>query len=627
MDFMGNLDYVVLGLYFLIILGIGIYSSRSKEDTSQYFLANRNLGWFVIGASLFASNIGSEHLIALSESGFNGGVIESQYEILAAFMLLILGWVFVPFYKKTGVTTMPEFLEKRFSSSARMYLSVISIVAYVITKISVTIFAGAIVCNIMLGIPFWSGAIFIVVITGLYTVFGGLKAVMYTDTIQMFVLIGGSLLITMYGFNAIDGVEQGLSISGGWNNMVHVVSTNGNEDFMSLWRDASSSDYPWTAILYGAPILGIWYWCTDQVIVQRVLAAKDETTGRKATIFAGFLKLTPLFIFLIPGIIAYTLVNDDNLKTISVDNELLATYNMPESIKIIDNSTGNLVNPPMISEFSRDLKVKPISWYTNDNQITENEKDNNIKKDYNGQPVPASYDFETTATLPTMVMSILPAGLKGLVAAGILSALMSSLSSVFNSCSTLITFDIYKRRNPNKSEKQLVRFGQIATFFLVVSGILWIPFQEQLQEGGLFKYIQQIQGLISPPIAAVFLFGLFFKRLNSKGAMTALYLGAFLGINRLILTMEGSLVGLDGGGMLSWFVNMHFLHYALFVFLVCSFVMFVVSYATKAPNYDKIKDVIYDSSIYKQDSKGLKIDKILTYLLILCVIVIWYVFS
>ena len=431
MDFMGNLDYVVLGLYFLIILGIGIYSSRSKGDTSQYFLANRNLGWFVIGASLFASNIGSEHLIALSESGFNGGVIESQYEILAAFMLLILGWVFVPFYKKTGVTTMPEFLEKRFSSSARMYLSVISIVAYVITKISVTIFAGAIVCNIMLGIPFWTGAIFIVVITGLYTVFGGLKAVMYTDTIQMFVLIGGSLLITMYGFNAIDGVEQGLSISGGWNNMVHVVSTNGNEDFMSLWRDASSSDYPWTAILYGAPILGIWYWCTDQVIVQRVLAAKDETTGRKATIFAGFLKLTPLFIFLIPGIIAYTLVNDDSLKNLHVlsdkdgqvylseDNELNnkedKLYNMPESLKIIDEGTRNLVNPPMISEFSRDLKVKPISWYAHDNQITENEKDNNIKKDENGQPVPASYEFETTATLPTMVMSILPPGLKGLI--------------------------------------------------------------------------------------------------------------------------------------------------------------------------------------------------------------------
>ena len=278
MEFMVTWDFLVLGLYFLIILGIGFYSSKSKNDTSQYFLANRNLGWFVIGASLFASNIGSEHLIALSESGFKGGVIESQYEILAAFMLLILGWVFVPFYKKTGVTTMPEFLEKRFSSAARMYLSVISIVAYVITKISVTIFAGAIVCNIMLGIPFWSGAVFIVIITGLYTVFGGLKAVMYTDTIQMFVLIGGAILITLYGFNAIDGVGDALSITGGWNNMVHVVSTNGNEDFMSLWRSASESDYPWTAILYGAPILGIWYWCTDQFIVQRVLASRNIPT-------------------------------------------------------------------------------------------------------------------------------------------------------------------------------------------------------------------------------------------------------------------------------------------------------------------------------------------------------------
>ena len=207
---MAFLDFLVLGLYFAIILGVGIYSSRSKDDTSQYFLANRNLGWFVIGASLFASNIGSEHLVGLAESGFKKGLIESQFEILAAFMLLILGWVFVPFYKRSGVTTMPEFLEKRFSSSARMYLSLVSIFAYVITKISVTIFAGAIVFESLLGIDFWTGAIIVVIVTGLYTVLGGLKAVIYTDTIQMFLLIGGSILVTIFGLDA----------AGGWNNMV-----------------------------------------------------------------------------------------------------------------------------------------------------------------------------------------------------------------------------------------------------------------------------------------------------------------------------------------------------------------------------------------------------------------------
>ena len=520
------LDYFVVGLYFLVILGIGVYSSKNKDNTSEYFLANRNLGWFVIGASLFASNIGSEHLVGLAESGFKKGLIESQFEILAAFMLLILGWVFVPFYKRSGVTTMPEFLEKRFSSSARMYLSLVSIFAYVITKISVTIFAGAIVFDSLLGIEFWTGAIIVVVVTGFYTIIGGLKAVVYTDTIQMFLLLGGSILVTIFGLDAI----------GGWGNM---VATSG-DGFMSLWRTASDPSYPWTAILFGAPILGIWYWCTDQFIVQRVLAAQNVSVGRKATIFAGFLKLTPMFIFVVPGMIAYTLNND------------------PNSGFALENSAG---------------------------------------------------------TLPEMVKFLLPAGLRGLVAAGIISALMSSLSSVFNSCSTLITWDIYKKYNPDKSEKSLVRVGQIATGVLVVTGMLWIPFQKSLSSGGLFQYIQGIQAYISPPIAAAFLLGLFIKRINSQGVMGAFYIGAILGVGRLVSEIFGSV---------NILTQPHFLHFALYLFLICSGSMLIISYLTPEPDYNKIKDVIYDYKSSSDDNN--KNDKILTGLLVLCVLVIWYVF-
>ena len=536
------LDFFVLGLYFAIILGVGIYSSRSKDDTSQYFLANRNLGWFVIGASLFASNIGSEHLVGLAQSGFKKGLIESQFEILAAFMLLTLGWVFVPFYKKSGVTTMPEFLEKRFSPSARMYLSLVSIFAYVITKISVTIFAGAIVFETLLGIDFWTGAIIVVVVTGLYTILGGLKAVIYTDTIQMFLLLGGSILVTIFGLDA----------AGGWSNM---VATSG-DGFMSLWRSASDADYPWTAILFGAPILGIWYWCTDQFIVQRVLAAKDESVGRKATIFAGFLKLTPMFIFVLPGMVAYTLYNDPN------------------------------------SGFS--------TWMLNQDG-----------------------ELDSARTLPAMVQFLLPVGLRGLVAAGILSALMSSLSSVFNSCSTLITWDIYKKYNPEKSEKHLVRVGQIATGLLVITGMLWIPFQETMMaDGGLFQYIQGIQAYISPPIAAAFLLGLFIKRINSKGVMSAFYIGAILGIGRLVSEIMGSQ---------NLLTQPHFLHFALYLFLICSAVMLIVSYRTEEPDYEQIKDVIYGGAIdapkISNEKDNLKTDKILTGVLILLVLIIWIVFS
>ena len=524
------LDYFVVGLYFILILGIGVYTSKNKDNTSEYFLANRNLGWFVIGASLFASNIGSEHLVGLAESGFKKGLIESQFEILAAFMLLILGWVFVPFYKRSGVVTMPEFLERRFSSSARMYLSLVSIFAYVITKISVTIFAGAIVFESLLGIDFWTGAIIVVVVTGLYTVLGGLKAVIYTDTIQMFLLLGGSILVTIFGLDAI----------GGWGNM---VATSG-EGFMSLWRTASDPDYPWTAILFGAPILGVWYWCTDQFIVQRVLAAQNVSVARKATIFAAFLKLTPMFIFVIPGMIAYTLNND------------------PNSGFILENSAG---------------------------------------------------------TLPEMVKFLLPAGLRGLVAAGILSALMSSLSSVFNSCSTLITLDIYKKYNPEESEKKLVLVGQIATGFLVLSGMLWIPFQKTLASGGLFGYLQKIQAYISPPIAAVFLLGLFIKRINSKGAMAALYTGAILGATRLICEIQ------EDTNILT---QSQFLHFALYLFIICAVIMLVVSYMTEEPDYNKIKDVTYNySTSSDENSKDLIVDKILTGLIIFSVLIIWYIFS
>ena len=295
--------------------------------------------------------------------------------------------------------------------------------------------------------------------------------------------------------------------------------------------------------MFGAPILGIWYWCTDQFIVQRVLAAKNVSVGRKATIFAGFLKLTPMFIFVVPGMIAYTLNND------------------PTSGFMLENSAG---------------------------------------------------------TLPEMVKFLLPAGLRGLVAAGILSALMSSLSSVFNSCSTLITWDIYKKYNPNQSEKKLVRVGQIATGFLVITGMLWIPFQKSLSGGGLFQYIQGIQAYISPPIAAAFLLGLFVKRINSQGVMAAFYAGALLGVGRLVSEIMGST---------NLLTQPHFLHFALYLFLVCSAIMLIVSYMTPEPDYDKIKDLVYGSSDENEDKSDVKTDKILTYVLILAVFVIWYIFS
>ena len=309
---LGNLHFIDLSIilcYFAIVLWIAWYVSRGggknkgERDSADYFLAGKSAGWFVIGASLFASNIGSEIIIGVSGAGARAEMPQANFEILAALMLILLGWVFVPFYLRSGVFTMPEFLEKRYSRACRNYLSVISVLAYVITKISLIIFAGALVFETM-GISFWTGAVITIVATGFYTILGGLRAVIYTDMLQTFILLAGTGAVTYFGLNQLGGWDVLLE------SLTEASKTPGNpgvDKFFNLWRPADDTSYPWTGMLFGAPILGIWYWCTDQFIVQRTLSAKDLSNARKGTLFAGFLKLLPVFIFFIPGVIAYAL--------------------------------------------------------------------------------------------------------------------------------------------------------------------------------------------------------------------------------------------------------------------------------------------------------------------------------
>lgn len=488
-------DFWVVGLYFSLIFGIAYFiyrqNRRGGQDQSQdYFLGGKNLGWFVIGASLFASNIGSEHLIGLTGAGAAGKFPAAQFEILASLLLMLLAWLFVPFYLRTGVYTMPEFLERRYDAWARRYLSWLSILAYILTKISVTIAAGGIIFTVLLGIDFWFGAIAVVLATGLYTALGGMRAVMYTDLAQMFILLGAALALGYYGWQAL----------GGW----EAIAPVGKPEYLSLWRSADDPDFPWTGILLGAPILGVWYWCTDQFIVQRVLSAKDLQQARRGSLFAGYLKLLPLFLFVIPGVMAYSLSLG------------------PDPLLVFPSIGGEV-----------------------------------------------AYD----SALPLLTMELLPSGLRGLVIAGMLAALMSSLSSVFNSCSTLFTLDIYQKYRPQSSEGHLVVVGRWVTLALIVLGLLWIPLLQRL-EGGLFQKLQSLQSYISPPIAAVFLWGLFAKRLEARGAKYALLLGAVLGSLRLALELCQCRLP----GWLAPFVEMNFLHFAFFLFVLCTAVLFGVSY-------------------------------------------------
>ena len=546
------IDYLVIALYFLGVFGIAWWASRKgKENSDEYFLAGRNLGWFVIGASLFASNIGSEHLIGLAGSGFAEGVAVAQYEVWAGIILLLLGWVFVPFYLRSGVSTMPEFLERRYTSGARTYLAVVSVIAYVLTKISVTIFAGGVVFE-AIGVDFWIGALVLVIATGVYTIAGGLRAVAYTDMVQMFVLFAGSITVTFFGLSAI----------GGWDEMYRItleasqaVSNTGDQNaYFEIWKNMDNENYPWTGILFGAPILGVWYWCTDQFIVQRVLSAKDVENARQGTIFAGFLKMLPLFLFVIPGVIAFALYQK------------------------------GLLDMPMTDA---------------------------------GVP-------DSNAALPAMVKTLLPIGLRGLVIAGLFAALMSSLSSVFNSSSTLITLDFYKKYRPDASEGQVVRFGQLATAVLVLFGLMWIPFIDVLS-GQLFIYLQKVQAYISPPIAAAFLLGVFFKRLNGKGAMAALWSGFALGVIRLILEFMKENGMLADGGTLHYLASINFLHIAILLFVVCSVILVVVSLLSEPPPAEKTDGITHDGGF---DTSVVRTKEfILSVLLFVVIAVIWWAFN
>src|SRR5438477_4120435 len=488
-------DLLVIAGYFLVLAGIGYWAARREKNVSaDYFLASRDVGWFAVGASLFASNIGSVHLVGLAGTGAASGLAVGHFEWLACLILLLLGWLFTPFYLRSGVYTMPEFLERRFNPAARTYFTWVSVIGYVLTKISVTLYAGGVVIRAVTGWDFYTAAIVLIVVTGLYTIFGGLRAVVYTEVLQAFVLILGSVTL----------MAIGLSRVGGFSGLEAKVPAG----FFSMWKPSNHPDFPWTGIVFGAPILGIWYWCTDQHIVQRVLAAKNIKEARTGTIFAGYLKILPVFIFVLPGIVALSL--------------------FPE------------------------IRNNPDSAY------------------------------------PTLVTRLLPDGIKGLVLAGMLAALMSSLASAFNACSTLLTWDVYRKMRPAATERQLVQVGRISAGVMVVAGLLWIPFMKYISSQ-IYIYLQSVQAYIAPPIAACFLLGLFYRRLNGAGAIASLITGLVFGLLRLILelTNKASGGGLAPGSLWHWIATINFLHCAVLLFVICTLVLFIESMKTPPPSREK----------------------------------------
>ncbi|HEY6977684.1 MAG TPA: sodium:solute symporter [Chitinophagaceae bacterium] len=552
-SYLGALDWAIILFYFGIIAGISYWAVKKKHKKSaeDYFLAGRHLGWFIIGASIFASNIGSEHLVGLAGSGATDGVALAHYE-LHAWCLLVLGWVMVPFYMRSKVFTMPEFLERRFSPGARTFLSIISLIAYVLTKIAVGIYAGGVVFRALLpevnflGMDtFWIGSILLIILTGIYTIVGGLRAVVYTETLQAFVKIIGAILVIYFGLKALGGWDRLREICGSeMFNLWKPVVPNGVEGTWAPVQETGrvawyfNDKYPWPGMLLCAPIIGLWYWCTDQYIVQRVLGAPNQREARRGSIFAGFLKLTPVFLFIIPGMICFALAKSGTIP--SLHNELF-------------DAQGNLI---------RD---------------------------------------RAQAAFPLLVMHVLPLGVRGIVVAGLLAALMSALAGVFNASSSLFTMDFYSRLRPGASQAQLVWVGRAATVVMVIIGLLWIPV---IQGGrGLYDYLQGIQAYLAPPIFVVFFLGILMKRLNGPGCLATLIVGFTMGLFRLIVDTPVKLISNFNyaEGSFFWIVNhIFFQYYSLLITIVCIVVFLVVSYTTKAPVYASIRGLTF-STLSDQD--------------------------
>jgi len=553
-----GLDWLAIVFYFSILFCVAWWVIKRRKDTAaDYFLAGRNLGWWIIGASIFASNIGSEHIVGLAGSGCTQGVTMAHYE-LHAWCLLVLAWVFVPFYARSLVFTMPEFLERRFSTSSRYVLSIVSLVTFIVSKIAVGIFAGGVVFSTLLpeihmnlgGIEinsFWIGSVAVIALTGLYTVLGGMRAVAYNDAVQVVVLICGSALLTLYGLHKL----------GGWTELRNICGS----DMFNLWKPLTppgveatwapvmekASDgqivkqawyfnkhYPWLGMAICAPVIGLWYWCTDQYIIQRALGAPNESVARRGSIFAAFLKLFPVYLFIIPGLICFALVKSGKVPELA-----------------------------------------------------------------------AHYDAQNA--FPLMVKHLLPPGLRGIVVAGLLSALMGSLAGVFNACSTLFTVDLYGKWKPKATQHELVRTGRIATAVMVIIAMLWIPVVQGANS--LYDYLQSVQGYLAPPIFVVFFFGVFWKRLNAKGCLYAMVTGFLLGLFRMLVdtpvTMK--LKGFEHGytqGSFLWIVNnINFQYFSIIITLFSALVMVGVSYATSAPQYERIKSLTFGTTTDEDRTK------------------------
>jgi len=541
-----TIDLTIIVVYLFGILLVGILSVRLRKMTSEgYFLAGRGLGFVMVGAALFASNISTIHLVGLAASGYNEGLVWGNFEWLAAITLILLGLVFAPFYFKSKISTLPEFLEKRYGSTARTILAFIAIISALFVHIGMSLYAGALVFHAFFGINVFTSILVISIITAIYTVLGGLKAVVVTESVQTVILIIGAIILTGFAIAALPehGVtslaELKAALKPGQLNMLHTKESLG-----LLGEGGFESGLTWYACLLGYPILGLWYWCSDQTIVQRVLGAKTMQAAQMGPIFAGFLKILPVFILVLPGVIAYVLFRD------------------------IIGADAN-------------------------------------------------------QTLPVMIDRLLPTGLKGVMAATLLAALMSTIAAALNSSATLVAVDIVKRVRPSTTDSQQIKYGRIAAVVVMILAMLWSTQGDKFSS--IFEAINKIAAAIAPPVATVFLFGVFSKRGTNRAAIVTLLSGLVLGITAFCLDFEP----ISGHMYLTRGLQIPFMMQAWWLFVICTVIYFIVSYSTPRPPADVIEKYTWESplAVLTRDKfNGIRDVRLWAGILVLTMVVLYFIF-
>jgi SSS family solute:Na+ symporter len=537
------IDSSIIIIYLIGILLIGVLSVRLKKMTSDgYFLAGRGLNWVMVGAALFASNISTIHLVGLAASGYNEGLVWGNFEWLASITLIMLGLIFAPFYFKSKISTLPEFLEKRYDSRSRTVLAFIAIIGALFVHIGMSLYAGALVFETFFGINVITSILVISVVTTIYTVVGGLKAVVVTETIQSVILILGAITLTGFALFALSDAgintlsELKANLKPGQLKMLH-----SKDSLQALGGDTGLT---WYACLLGYPILGLWYWCSDQTIVQRVLGAKTQKDAQLGPIFAGFLKILPVFILVFPGVIAYVLFKD------------------------IIGTNANMA-------------------------------------------------------LPVMINQLLPVGLKGVMAATLLAALMSTIAAALNSSATLVAVDIVKRINPTVSDKKQIRIGRYAAVVVMILAMAWSTQGDKFSS--IFEAINKIAAAIAPPVAVVFLFGVFSKRGTRQAAFVTLLSGLVLGIVSFCFDFEP----ISGYMYLTKGWGIPFMMQAWWLFVICAIIYFGISYLTPRPLKEVTDNYTWDSPLAVVRGKITKLSdvRVWTIILIITLIILYTIFS